>query len=177
MLFIEPCLPMISRTVPTGGGWAYEIKHDGFRHEAAQRRADVVAVRAVLDQITNGLSVSFKRVFEAPLAGRVPPIDVVLTAHFHAERTGELSYRPGYSHYEQYFNYGNHVTEALAIELKPTVSDDYPAALRQMRANGAAILLLREYTGRGATRQQFVQTFATAGKRVVFLDEVRGISA
>jgi bifunctional non-homologous end joining protein LigD len=29
--FIEPCLPMMSRTVPTGAGWAYEIKHDGFR--------------------------------------------------------------------------------------------------------------------------------------------------
>jgi len=22
---------MISRTVPTGAGWAYEVKHDGFR--------------------------------------------------------------------------------------------------------------------------------------------------
>jgi hypothetical protein len=22
---------MINRTVPTGAGWAYEIKHDGFR--------------------------------------------------------------------------------------------------------------------------------------------------
>ena len=29
--FIEPCLPMMSRTVPTGAGWAYEIKRDGFR--------------------------------------------------------------------------------------------------------------------------------------------------
>ena len=29
--FIEPCLPMMSRTVPTGAGWAYDIKHDGFR--------------------------------------------------------------------------------------------------------------------------------------------------
>ena len=29
--FIEPCLPMMSRTVPTSAGWAYEIKHDGFR--------------------------------------------------------------------------------------------------------------------------------------------------
>ena len=27
-LFIEPCLPTISRSVPTGPGWAYEIKHD-----------------------------------------------------------------------------------------------------------------------------------------------------
>jgi bifunctional non-homologous end joining protein LigD len=29
--FIEPCLPTISRTVPAGPQWAYEIKHDGFR--------------------------------------------------------------------------------------------------------------------------------------------------
>jgi bifunctional non-homologous end joining protein LigD len=29
--FIEPCLPTISGSVPTGAGWAYEIKHDGFR--------------------------------------------------------------------------------------------------------------------------------------------------
>ena len=29
--FIEPCLPSISRTAPSGPGWAYEIKHDGFR--------------------------------------------------------------------------------------------------------------------------------------------------
>jgi hypothetical protein len=31
MRFIEPCLPTISRTVPAGPQWAYEIKHDGFR--------------------------------------------------------------------------------------------------------------------------------------------------
>lgn len=29
--FVEPCLPTISRTVPTGPQWAFEIKHDGFR--------------------------------------------------------------------------------------------------------------------------------------------------
>lgn len=29
--FIEPCLPTPARTVPSGAGWAYEIKHDGFR--------------------------------------------------------------------------------------------------------------------------------------------------
>jgi bifunctional non-homologous end joining protein LigD len=29
--FIEPCLLTVSRTVPTGPQWAYEIKHDGFR--------------------------------------------------------------------------------------------------------------------------------------------------
>jgi bifunctional non-homologous end joining protein LigD len=29
--FIEPCLPTLSRTLPTGPQWAYEIKDDGFR--------------------------------------------------------------------------------------------------------------------------------------------------
>jgi hypothetical protein len=53
------------------------------------------------------------------------------------------------------------------------VSDDYPAVLRQMNANGTSVLLLREYTGQGAIREQFVKTFATAGKRVVFLDEIK----
>jgi ATP-dependent DNA ligase len=37
MVFIEPCLPTISRLVPTGPGWAYEIKHDGFRFLAVRQ--------------------------------------------------------------------------------------------------------------------------------------------
>ena len=36
-LFIEPCLPTISRTVPTGSQWAFEIKHDGFRFLAVRQ--------------------------------------------------------------------------------------------------------------------------------------------
>src|SRR4029077_2211562 len=35
--FIEPCLPTISRLVPTGPQWAYEIKHDGFRFLAVRQ--------------------------------------------------------------------------------------------------------------------------------------------
>jgi ATP-dependent DNA ligase len=38
MRFIEPCLPTISRSVPTGPQWAYEIKHDGFRFLAVRHR-------------------------------------------------------------------------------------------------------------------------------------------
>jgi bifunctional non-homologous end joining protein LigD len=41
MLFIEPCLPTISRTVPTGREWVFEIKHDGFRFLAARQRKQV----------------------------------------------------------------------------------------------------------------------------------------
>jgi bifunctional non-homologous end joining protein LigD len=29
--FIEPCLPILADTVPSGPQWAHEIKHDGFR--------------------------------------------------------------------------------------------------------------------------------------------------
>jgi len=41
MRFIEPCLPTISRSVPTGRQWAYEIKHDGFRFRAVRQRKQV----------------------------------------------------------------------------------------------------------------------------------------
>ena len=34
---------MMSRTVPTGAGWAYEIKHDGFRF-ICSREGDRVRV-------------------------------------------------------------------------------------------------------------------------------------
>jgi bifunctional non-homologous end joining protein LigD len=39
--FVEPCLPTISRSVPTGPQWAYEIKHDGFRFLAVRQRKQV----------------------------------------------------------------------------------------------------------------------------------------
>ena len=47
-----------------------------------------------------------------------------------------------------------------------------PAVLRQMKANGSEVLLLRDYVGTGATREQFIKTFATAAKCVVFLRDV-----
>jgi bifunctional non-homologous end joining protein LigD len=39
--FIEPCLPTVSRIVPTGPEWAFEIKHDGFRVLAVRQRESV----------------------------------------------------------------------------------------------------------------------------------------
>jgi hypothetical protein len=60
----------------------------------------------------------------------------------------------------------------IRVEIKPVVGDDYPAVLRQMKRNGSKYLLVREYNGVGATRQQFVDTFKTADIKVVFLDEV-----
>jgi uncharacterized protein (DUF3820 family) len=62
----------------------------------------------------------------------------------------------------------------IRIEIKPTVSDDYPAVLRQMRRAETKVLFLEQYTGKGATREQFIQTFKTANIAVVFRDEVAG---
>jgi hypothetical protein len=60
------------------------------------------------------------------------------------------------------------------IEIKPAVSDDYPTILRQVKLNGSQRLLVGEYTGAGATREQFVAIFATARVRVVFLTDLEG---
>lgn len=68
----------------------------------------------------------------------------------------------------------------FAIEIKPTVGDDYPAVLRQIRAlvpvefyAPDAILFLERYTGTGATREQFIEIFKNSGVHVVFLEQVR----
>jgi hypothetical protein len=42
----------------------------------------------------------------------------------------------------------------FAVELKPTLGDDYPAVLRQMRASDCDTLVIEEYTGSGATLTQ-----------------------
>jgi len=61
------------------------------------------------------------------------------------------------------------------IEIKPTVGDDYPAVLRQMRANRSDLLFTENYTGVGATKEQFVKTFALSGIKVIFRRDVDAI--
>jgi ATP-dependent DNA ligase len=46
--FIEPCLPTLGHTVPTGSQWAYEIKHDGFRFICGGDQGDRRLMPAVL---------------------------------------------------------------------------------------------------------------------------------
>src|SRR4029077_19384039 len=41
--FIEPCLPTLGHTVPSGPQWVHEIKHDGLRF-ICRRDADRVRV-------------------------------------------------------------------------------------------------------------------------------------
>jgi uncharacterized protein (DUF3820 family) len=66
------------------------------------------------------------------------------------------------------------------LELKPTVSDDFPAILRQMKATKMAqarqcdirkmVLLVGEYNGKGATRDEFVAFMKNEGIVVLFAE-------
>jgi uncharacterized protein (DUF3820 family) len=59
-----------------------------------------------------------------------------------------------------------------AMQVRQAIADDYPAVLRQMKANESMILFVGEYRGQGASQEQFVKTMATAGIRVVFACDV-----
>lgn len=71
----------------------------------------------------------------------------------------------------------------VRVEIKPTVSDDFPAILRQMKASMPhresndyrvkkfELLLVGEYTGIGATKSEFIEYFRTQGYRVIFEEE------
>ncbi len=80
------------------------------------------------------------------------------------------------------------------IEIKPTVGDDYPGVLRQIQRykqipeypndrtsslkryeDSKFILLIRSYTGIGATEGQFVQYFKTQGVQVVFESDIDAV--
>lgn len=59
----------------------------------------------------------------------------------------------------------------VGVEIKPEVSDDYPAVIRQMRRNRSNLLFLRTYSGEGADAGQFRAIMESSGFRVVFKGE------
>jgi hypothetical protein len=65
----------------------------------------------------------------------------------------------------------------LRIEVKPSVGDDYPSVLRQMKREGADTLFIGEYVGEGVAREQFVKIFNNEGIRVVFHSSVQPIDS
>ena len=90
--------------------------------------------------------------------------------------------------FDVYFGGIHSDSRAVAgVEIKPTVGDDYPAILRQIRraAEGnysqviatvkRLFLLIGTYTGKGATEQQFRDFFKSQGVTVIFDDEVDAV--
>ncbi|MDD4991581.1 MAG: hypothetical protein PHR83_05030 [Paludibacter sp.] len=76
------------------------------------------------------------------------------------------------SSYISKIKHKGYIGNTLKIEIKPTVSDDYPVVLRQMIALKANCLFLREYTGIGIDKNQFIQLFKQQNIKVLFENEV-----
>ncbi len=103
-----------------------------------------------------------KRSFE--LAG----VDVCLSFTLEFEQTMDLFE-------DKTFNYlgkDSYQTPQLKIEVKPTVGDDYPAILRQMKASKSNILYLAHYNGIGVDETLFRQYFANEKIKVIFQREI-----
>ena len=73
------------------------------------------------------------------------------------------------------------------IEIKPTISDDFPAILRQMKISMPVerndwqrerfyTLLVGSYTGTSATKEEFIEFFETQGYKVVFEEELENLT-
>lgn len=62
------------------------------------------------------------------------------------------------------------------IEIKPIVSDDFPAVLRQMKISNSNILFINSYTGIGATIEEFIDYFKSQKIRVVFEAELESFN-
>lgn len=90
-----------------------------------------------------------------------------------------------------YFYKPNHITDyTLAkelefnIEIKPTISDDFPAVLRQITSaikvssnskRAKNCLVVGEYTGIGASKEDFITYFESQGITVIFEKEIEQI--
>lgn len=112
--------------------------------------------------------------------------DIVRISDMKFENSCDVSYDVCYG-FEKYHK-NNDVWEeyglGVAIEIKPTIGDDFPAVIRQMNASMKnctcsfllyKCLLVGEYTGIGATKEQFVQFFSTQGYRVFFESQIDSV--
>jgi hypothetical protein len=83
----------------------------------------------------------------------------------------------------------NFYTALVALELKPTISDDYPAVLRQVKAararlygltglrcEAAAVVYCAAYSGRGATLAEVREIFSLSGVHFLIAAEAASSS-
>jgi hypothetical protein len=59
-----------------------------------------------------------------------------------------------------------------AIEIRSTIGDEFPSILRKMKSTHANALFLAHYIGRGVTRRQFIDFFASQHIKVIFANDV-----
>lgn len=61
---------------------------------------------------------------------------------------------------------------SLKIEIKPSIGDDYPQVLRQMRRSGSTFLLTQSYHGEGVDKPTFIKFMDSQGVKVIFEHEI-----
>lgn len=69
-------------------------------------------------------------------------------------------------------NIDYHNRNHIAIELKPSLGDDYPTVMRQMRRLYCHYIVVGQYTGRGISEPQLREMFNANGMRLVFTQEI-----
>jgi hypothetical protein len=72
--------------------------------------------------------------------------------------------------------WGNEYVLKMRVELKPFIGDDFPAVLRQMKTNHATTLVIKEYTGAGASFEEFKRYFLSQGISVFSEDDTDQIT-
>jgi hypothetical protein len=70
--------------------------------------------------------------------------------------------------------YHFHVPE-LKIEIKPTIGDDYPSVMRQIKANKCNVLFYQSYSGAGISEQDMIKMFNMSKIYTSKLSEVESL--
>lgn len=60
----------------------------------------------------------------------------------------------------------------VRLEIKPSLGDDYPTVLRQMKRGNANVLLLGEYVGIGVSEETLIALFKNERISIVFLSDL-----
>jgi len=68
-------------------------------------------------------------------------------------------------------------SESLLVEIKPTLGDEYPATLRQIksRKSSRSFLLIDRFTASGATYLQVSQIFGASGVQIITVEDVESM--
>lgn len=141
-----------------GGYWASEATR--CEKETAKYTAEIASDQAKLDRASAAIvRIASQAKFEQR------GIDVVINASFSLERCEYVE--PGRWDSGRDLN-----PPPIAIEIKPTMGDDFPSVMRQMERLGAGVLVLGEYTGRAVSEPQLRQMFAANGRTLLFLRDI-----
>ncbi len=94
----------------------------------------------------------------------------------------EYDYKVYHAHYDyERDSYGPHDVDSefrnihnhFKVEIKPSVGDDFPSIMRQMKSNKCNTLFYTEYTGQGLTEEQMRKMMKIENIDTIRLDEIK----